>query len=431
MKFTAAGDALAQKRMPETYKGFEGIKDFIMQGDVRFFNYESSINYEGECYASQFSGGTYVRSNPEVFYDTLKYGFNVTNFNMNHIMDFSYGGLLKTLEYAEKAEVVHAGVGKNLAEAAAPKYIETENGRVAIISVCSSFNPSIMAGEQSRRYPGRPGINGLRVDTKYVLPKDDFDAIQGIAARLNINAYNEIIRKEGYLAPLPEDICEFGEMKFVLGDEHRITTSCNSKDLERIRKSIYEAQEQADYVLVSIHSHQISGTQKETPGEFLNEFAHFCIDNGADAIVGHGPHLLRAIEVYKERPIFYSLGDFLIQLYSVPSAPEDFYQQQNMTSDTSVVDLLKKRSADYTRGLMEEDKMLETVIPYWETDGKKLTKLILKPVKASKGAGKHIEGLPVPVDGKEMIERLAELSKPYGVKITYKDGLGVCEWQED
>ena len=99
-----------------------------------------------------------------------------------------------------------------------------------------------------------------------------------------------------------------------------------------------------------------------------------------------------------------------------------------MTSDTSVVDLLKKRSANYTRGLMEEDKMLETVIPYWETDGKKLTNLVLKPVKVSKGEGKHIEGLPVPVDGKEIIERLAELSRPYGVKITYKDGLGVCEW---
>ena len=39
-----------------------------------------------------------------------------------------------------------------------------------------------------------------------------------------------------------------------------------------------------------------------------------------------------------------------------------------------------------------------------------------------------MEGLPVPVEGKEMIERLAELSKPYGVKVTYKDGLGVCEW---
>ena len=428
MKFTAAGDALAQKRMPETYDGFEEIKEFIMQGDIRFFNYESSINYEGECYASQFSGGTYVRSNPEVFYDTLKYGFNVTNFNMNHIMDFSYGGLLKTLEYAEKADVVHAGVGKNMAEAAAPKYIETESGRVAIISVCSSFNPSIMAGDQSRRYPGRPGINGLRVNTKYVLPEDDFNTIKEIASRLNINAYNEIIRKEGYRNPLPDGVAEFGDMQFSLGDKHEISTSCNEKDLERIKKSIYEAQEQADYVLVSIHSHQISGTKKETPAEFLNEFAHFCIDNGADAIVGHGPHLLRAIEVYKERPIFYSLGDFIIQLYSVPSAPEDFYQQQNMTSDISVVDLLKKRSANYTRGLMEEDKMLETVIPYWETDGKKLTKLVLKPVKASKGKGKQIEGLPIPVEGKNIIQNLADLSAPYGVKITYKDGLGVCEW---
>ena len=69
---------------------------------------------------------------------------------------------------------------------------------------------------------------------------------------------------------------------------------------------------QADYVLISIHSHELSGNSKENPSDFLQEFAHKCIDSGADAIIGHGPHLLRPIEIYKNRPIFYSLGDFVI-----------------------------------------------------------------------------------------------------------------------
>ena len=48
MKFTAVGDILVQKRLPETYEGFEEIKNFIEQGDARFFNLETTLNYEGE-----------------------------------------------------------------------------------------------------------------------------------------------------------------------------------------------------------------------------------------------------------------------------------------------------------------------------------------------------------------------------------------------
>ena len=90
MKFTAAGDALLQQRIPQNYEGFAQVRDYIQQGDARFFNLETTLNYEGECFASQFSGGTYVRTNPEGFGDLLEYGFNMTSFNNNHTMDFSY-----------------------------------------------------------------------------------------------------------------------------------------------------------------------------------------------------------------------------------------------------------------------------------------------------------------------------------------------------
>jgi hypothetical protein len=62
MKFTAAGDVLCQRRMAEDYDGFREVKEFIERGDARFFNLETTLNYESECFASQFSGGTYVRT---------------------------------------------------------------------------------------------------------------------------------------------------------------------------------------------------------------------------------------------------------------------------------------------------------------------------------------------------------------------------------
>jgi poly-gamma-glutamate synthesis protein (capsule biosynthesis protein) len=167
---------------------------------------------------------------------------------------------------------------------------------------------------------------------------------------------------------------------------------------------------------------------KTTVPEFHKELFRNIADWGADAVIGHGPHLLRAIEVYKDKPIFYSLGDFLIQLYDVAFAPEDFYSQYGMDSDDSVIELLKKRSRDFTVGLMAQREMREAIIPLWETDGKKLKSLKLMPVYASCGEGKHIEGLPQIAKDVSFMYKLAEMSKPYGVEIKEENGLFVCSW---
>ena len=431
MKFTAVGDILVQKRLPaEGYDGFDFIKAFIEEGDARFFNLETTLNHEGECFASQFSGGTYVRTNPEMYYDMLRYGFNMTSANNNHAFDFSFEGFARTLETLNESGIVHAGIGNNLHQASAPAYLETPNGRVALISVCTSFSAPMMAGVQARRVPGRPGINGLRITRKVVVPKEDFEAIKRVGDLCGINCAKMITRAEGYYPPLPDGVCEIGEQEFLLGDTYDVIYEINKKDIARLKASIEDARMSADYVIVSVHHHQIEGMNKAAVPAFLKTLAHDIVDFGADAVIGHGPHLLRAIEVYKEKPIFYSLGDFLIQLYDVAFAPEDFYEKQGMTSDESVMELLKKRSADFTRGLMAQAEMREAVIPLWETENGKLKSLRLMPILASLGGGKHLEGLPQPVlNYPAFMDRLAELSKPFGVTITRaENGIYDCQW---
>ena len=429
MKFTAAGDVLIQQRMNYTPKDFEAIRAYIEKGDARFFNLETTLNYEGECCASQFSGGTYVRTDPECLGDFLKYGFNMTTFNNNHAMDFSYGGLLKTLEYVNSYGIANSGVGKNLGQASAPCYLDTPNGRVALISFCSTFDPSAMAGEQSRRVAGRPGGNGLRFIEKLIVPKEEFDAIIRIGKETKINAESDIIRAEGYMPPLEDGVYQLGKLSFEKGDTFKRVLTPHPEDLKRAEKAIYEAKLQADYVLVSFHSHELSGDTKEEPAEFMEAFSRFCIDKGANAVIGHGPHLLRPIEVYKDCPIFYCLGDFVLQLYSISFAPEEFYSKYGMTSDATVHELLKKRSANFTRGVMVSQKMFETVIPYWETDNNgKMTKLELLPITIMKDTNKAQRGLPALSTDLAFIDRLAKISEPYGTKITLKDGIAVCEW---
>lgn len=424
MKFTAVGDLLMQRRLPADYEGFAQIRDYIARGDFRFCNLETTLNREGECFASQFSGGTWLRAEPEILTDALAYGFNALSFANNHVMDFSYNGLLKTLEYVRQSGVVNAGVGENLSRAAAPAYLDTPKGRIALISVVSTFHPSAMAGEQSRRFPGRPGVNGLRHERKYVLQPDQLQQLRALADATGANLNTEILRGEGYAAPLAEGCAEFGDLLFVEGEEPGIITKPNETDMQRIEKSIYEAQLQADYIIISLHAHENRDGDKELAAQFIPQFCHRCIDKGAHAIVGHGPHLLRGIEIYKNRPIFYSLGDFILEVENVPIAPEDFYAKFGLTSDATVHELFKTRSKNFTLGLMTKPVMMETVIPCWEMENGELTKLECMPVELGFSLPRSRSGLPAPAKDDSILERLRALSAPMGTKIEIQNGIG-------
>ena len=105
-------------------------------------------------------------------------------------------------------------------------------------------------------------------------------------------------------------ICAFGHNRYTY--KHR--------DFARVKQILDTLQTMSDIVIVSFHgggegieySHLPEGPESyigEDRGS-LREFAHFCIDNGADVIYGHGPHVTRCIEVYKGHFIAYSLGNF-------------------------------------------------------------------------------------------------------------------------
>jgi len=429
MKFTAVGDYLTQRMLPPNYEGFAEIQEWIARGDARYFNLETTLHREGECYGFASNGGSYLRMEPEVLDDCKRYGFNMVTFCNNHTMDFGIPGLMKTLEHVRNSGLVNTGVGENLDRAAAPAYLETENGRVALIGFTSSCtvmcDDIAIAGRQSRRVMGRPGVNQLRFGETLYVTQEQLEQLQEIARETEVNAYEDIVRAEGYRPPLKEGTLNLGShLHFRVADKPSRETKCNPVDLERARKAIYEAQLQADSIIVAIHSHQISGKAKENPSQFLEEFARFCIDNGADAVVGHGPHLLRPIEIYKGKPIFYSLGDFILQNENLPYCPEDYYEKYGMTSEATVHELLRNRTKDFTRGLLSDHRMTETVIPYWEMEDGKLTRLELLPVEITHGMPRSKSGLPYPAKDDAILRRLQEMSAPYGTKIEIVDGIG-------
>ena len=426
IKCTAAGDAMIFRRLPGAYEGFPEVQNFIAQGDLRFVNLETTI-HRFETYGAAESGGSWFCSSPDVLNDIKTFGFNTVSTANNHAMDYAHVGLLKTLEYVQQSGLLNCGVGRSMGEAAAPAYLDTLAGRIAVIGACSSFKPDAMAGEQTRTMPGRPGLNGIRVKTTYHETKEHIDALRAIAADTAINAASDISRREGYLSPIAEGHFKFGEMEFVEDEEPRRETHPMEADMKRMERSIQEALFMADYVVVAMHSHQLGGFSKEQPDQFYEEFARRCIDLGAHAVIGSGPHLLRPIEIYKGCPIFYSLGDFIIQLETVEKAPAGMFEKQKLTGNEGLDVMFNKRSDFGKKGLYYSRIMFESVIPYWEAENGKLTKLVLMPVELNFDKPRSTGGWPRPYANGGILERLAEMSAPYGTRIRIENGLGIVE----
>ena len=69
MKIAAVGDMLIQRRIPVGYAGMQEIIDWMAPADARYFNLETTIHREGECFANALCGGSYLRANPEILED--------------------------------------------------------------------------------------------------------------------------------------------------------------------------------------------------------------------------------------------------------------------------------------------------------------------------------------------------------------------------
>lgn len=419
--FIATGDSFMTRRLPkEGYPGFEEIQNIIGAHDVRFNNLEITIHNQ-EGYPAAFSGGTWAMAEPEILDDLNRYGFNMYNTANNHSFDYSCGGVLATIKNLRKRDMLFAGTGETLREAAEPAYLETSNARVALIACSSSFHESAAAGNRSISMIGRPGLNPLRFKTTYHVEKEYFDVLKEVAKKTCMNAENEYSIACGYANPLPEDELAMGKLSFKLDNKTIKHTQPLKKDMDRMIANIQEARRQSDYVLVSIHFHAFEGNDPVAPPEFLKTFARECIDAGADAILGHGPHQLLGIEIYKGKPIFYSLGNFIFQTETVHLQPADAYQNKGMAHDTMIGEYMNNRSKDGTRGYCVMENIWRSVMAGFTAEDGKITQIQLYPVTLCMGAPRSKMGIPHIADDNAVLHYLSDLSAPFGTK------MNICE----
>ncbi len=190
---------------------------------------------------------------------------------------------------------------------------------------------------------------------------------------------------------------------------------------------VSNASRQADYTIVSSHTHE-GGANRYAPPAFFVAFAHKMVDAGADVVTASGPHVLRGIEIYKGKPIFYSLGDFIFQNETLLRQPPENYEPLGMPRDSGVADFNDRRSNNGKSGFPADPYIFESVVAMPRFVGKRLTELKLYPISLGFGQPRSQRGRPVlagPELGRKIIDDLRKFSAPFGTTIDFRDGTGI------
>ena len=178
------------------------------------------------------------------------------------------------------------------------------------------------------------------------------------------------------------------------------------EDLAEILQSVRAARENADFVIVSIHSHECSSScddaeQPRGAGNFLKRLAHEAIDSGADLFVTTGNHNLGAIELYRSplhgvRPILYGLGNFFWSDVQVP-LPHDLFQGNRELLSAAWSEPQKATDYDLTAPLNRDsfahDFTFRSVIAVSRFEGNQLAELKLYPVEDGYGERLPLSGI--------------------------------------
>ncbi|MCS7365880.1 MAG: CapA family protein [archaeon GB-1867-035] len=421
LKLSLTGDSFIATRM-SIYKEpeFLSLIEIIRKAHVRFTNLEVLIN-DFKGYPAAQSGGTYAATESYIA-DELKWmGFNIVSRANNHAMDYKVEGMIETTRNLDRVGIVHAGVGMNLGEARSPAYLETSWGRVALISAASTFPTEARAGASRPDLQGRPGVNPLRYSVTYTIPKEAFEVIIKIA------------KLRGYKPKEKIDTIRLFGNKFVKGEEVKIEFKVNKLDEEGNLKAIKDAKKMADFVIFSLHCHE-RYLSLEKPAPFIEEFARKCIDAGADLFVGHGPHVLRGIEIYKGKPIFYSLGNFIFQNDLIKKQPADLYERYKLdwnatpselydTREKGIPDLIKMGFKWFT----EKPEYWETILVHCTFNEGRFEEIKLYPVDLGFEKTRPNRGRPLLAKGEKalkILKNIKKLSKPYGTKIKIEENIG-------
>lgn len=417
MKYCTTGDFLIHATIPEEHAGIKKIAEFIGQADVRITNLETTVT-DGTCWASAYFCDTALTAKPEILDELKKFGFQACGCCNNHSLDFGTDGLIQTLDYLDRAGIKHAGTGRNMTEASAPVIIETEKGCVGYIALGSMCveNESGRAGYSHDGIPARPGVNCMRHIDESLVTQEQMDYIKALAKDTMVNAAEDLEIAYGY-GHLDDGTFSYGLAKFRVAEKTGHFSRCNPTDMKRTEDGIRNAVKEKGHVVVSLHTHQFKARTEDEPDYYAEEFARRCIDAGAESVFMTGNHLLKGIEIYKDSPIFYGLGNFFFQPDYVTEASADLCEALGFSLELTGPQIVEKRLEKSTASMETGQIFYLSVIPQWTMENGKITSMKLMPIELGIKEPMGLKGIPSPCAPEMVFDELQRVCDPYGTEL--------------
>ena len=206
-------------------------------------------------------------SKPEHLEPLRAVGFDVATVAGNHLYDCGPYGVIDTVEKLKKLGIQPVGGGANIAEAKKPAILEKNRLKVGVLSYNATGPKLGWAMSQ------KPGANYVSVETSYVPARD----MPGCPAKV-------------YTFLWPESLKQFQE-------------------------EVSALRQQVDVVVVCLHKG--NGGDHPRLDTYEQPLCYAAIDAGADIIFAHHHHVLKGVELYKDRPIYHGLGNFVCVTYAM------------------------------------------------------------------------------------------------------------------
>ncbi|NTH68480.1 CapA family protein [Rhizobium rhizogenes] len=295
---------------------FREVSALLQEADLAFTNFESTIF--GAHGGWPLKGSFFGSSAPDVLDALKEIGFGALSLSNNHAFDLGPSGVLSTLEEVERRGFLHAGLGHNKTEASRPAVGKIGQRSVAVVAMDGGPGPDFMyaAGAANGR-PERPGVNRLRLSQILEVESVAFEQLREMRDKIGYTTIDLINDSQPDDAPVIDQDSEIGIGRAIFrrADQYGRTVRIDDADLARNLDAISDAANSGSLVVAYLHHHHWASDWLEVPN-WVGGLARQCIDAGASIFVSHGAPVLQPLEIYKGRPIFYSLGNFIFHTRS-------------------------------------------------------------------------------------------------------------------
>ncbi|MCA1371817.1 CapA family protein [Bradyrhizobium sp. BRP14] len=420
----AVGDLIVTRALTRgNHPGFAAIVEILREADVTFGNMETNIfdarSFRGSPQAEH--GGAYHVSVPELGPDLKAMGFNLVSYANNHTFEWGAEGMRETCRALDENGIVYAGVGENLSQAGAARFLETPRGRVSLVSFASTFTPMSRACDPAGEAPGRPGLNALRLREDITVPEAMLENLRQVRDAL---PYYDPAHSD-------PDCVTIAGARFKLGDEVGYSYQPDPADVTRILRNVRQGKQFSDFCIVTNHGHEPGNWSQQMP-DYEQAFARKMIDAGADAYIVHGPHQLRGIEIYKGRPILYSIGNFIMDDLRTPTGADmyaEYGRDPHIHTDAEVT--VSEMSKEYAADLGFRDPVFyESIVTVGRFEQNQLVELRLYPIDlghSKRFANRGVPSFAAPSLATSILQRLQKLSERFGTEIMIEESVGVIK----